>query len=119
MFTLPLSCHPLKVYLRCDSICVACLQDYDLKFGLLDDVFTVIDMEAKLGGPIETTIGGFDLIYNNGQVLPDKSSQYSSRLGNHVDRERQLKALYARHNTGKKPSKAAEKAAERPTAVLS
>lgn len=111
-----MSCRPLKVYTRCDSICVACLQDYDLKFGLLDDVFTVIDMEAKLGGPIETTVGGFDLIYNNGQVLPDKSSQYCSRLGNHVDRERQLKALYARHNTGKKPSKAAEKAAERPTA---
>jgi len=38
-------------------------QDYELKFGLLDDLYTVIDVEGKLGGAIEENVGGYDLIY--------------------------------------------------------
>jgi len=92
------------------SISADTIQDYELKFGLLDDVYNVLDVETKLGGAVETTVGGFDLIYSNGTVRPDKSVMYTSRLGNCVDRERQLKALHARHSTSKRASKAAERA---------
>lgn len=34
-------------------------QDYELKFGLLDDVYSVIDVESKLGGALEECIGGY------------------------------------------------------------
>ena len=44
--------------------------DYELKFGLLDDVYTIIDVEGKLGGAVEPVVGGFDLVYNNGPVKP-------------------------------------------------
>ena len=37
--------------------------DYRLKFGLLDDMMTIVDMEKKLTGQ-EEHIGGFDLAYN-------------------------------------------------------
>uniref|UniRef100_A0A0G4I6S9 Tubulin--tyrosine ligase-like protein 9 n=1 Tax=Chromera velia CCMP2878 TaxID=1169474 RepID=A0A0G4I6S9_9ALVE len=38
-------------------------EDYDLKFGLLDDLFTVLDLEKVLAGTSNTQIGGFDLLY--------------------------------------------------------
>jgi tubulin polyglutamylase TTLL9 len=47
--------------------------DYELKFGLLDDVYTIIDVEGKLGGAVEPVVGGFDLVYNNGPVKPSPS----------------------------------------------
>ena len=44
-------------------------QDYELKFGLLDDVYSVIDVEGKLGGAQEESVGGFDLIYGRSTEL--------------------------------------------------
>ena len=92
---------------RCTHVRLA--QDYELKFGLLDDVYTVLDMESRLGGAIETTVGGFDMVYNNGPVRPENSAMYSSRLGNFVDRERQLKQLHARHSIKRKAHKDLER----------
>ena len=104
------------------SISADTIQDYELKFGLLDDVYSVIDIETKLGGAVEPTVGGFDLIYSNGPLRPDKSVMFTSRLGNFVDRERQLKALHAKHSiSNKRVSKAAERAeraAERERAAV-
>jgi len=43
--------------------------DYIMKFAMLDDVLTILDFEKYLAGstqpglPIETRVGGFDLIY--------------------------------------------------------
>ena len=37
-------------------------EDFFLKFELLDDLMTIIDMEEKLTGK-EEHIGGFDLVY--------------------------------------------------------
>jgi tubulin polyglutamylase TTLL9 len=54
--------------------------DYDLKVGLLDDVFTIVDMEKILTGQ-EEQIGGFDLIYKNAPVKLPSNSTYSSLLG--------------------------------------
>ena len=55
-------------------------QDYELKFGLLDDVYTLVDVEAKLGGAVEECVGGFDLIWNNGPVKQEKQSWKHTNL---------------------------------------
>jgi len=67
-------------------------QDYELKFGLLDDVYTVLDVEGRLAnGPqqprpgVPGNVGGFDLIYHNGaRVRPSKAYCYTTSLGGHV-----------------------------------
>lgn len=38
---------------------------------MLDDLYTIIDVENKLGGVVERTVGGFDLVYNKGPVKPE------------------------------------------------
>ena len=64
------------------SISADTIQDYDLKFGLLEDVYTVLDVEGRLrerdDGKLEPTIGGFDLIYHGGPTKGDKLSTSAS-----------------------------------------
>ena len=43
--------------------------DYALKFGMLDDMVDIIDIEGKRSGD-EKRVGGFDLIWQNGPVEP-------------------------------------------------
>jgi tubulin polyglutamylase TTLL9 len=54
--------------------------DYDLKFSLLDDMLSVIDMEHKLTGN-EERIGGFDLVYRNGPITSSTARQFATFLG--------------------------------------
>jgi len=55
--------------------------DYQLKFGLLDDTITILDFEKYLTGQ-EEHIGGFDVVYRNGQkVTPPPSAQFHTYLG--------------------------------------
>lgn len=69
--------------------------DYELKFGMLDDAFSIIDMEGRLAhhdGPVHQ-VGGFDLVWNNGpvnhnRVLPSMLGTFNNRLKN-------LKSLFA------------------------
>ena len=68
-------------------------QDYNLKFSLLNDLFTVIDMEGKLTGN-ELQIGGWDLIYKNGLVRPFPQFASPTNLGWKNDRYTQLCGLY-------------------------
>ncbi|CAK9808504.1 Probable tubulin polyglutamylase TTLL9 [Anthophora quadrimaculata] len=42
-------------------------EDYRLKFDLLDDTLNVLDLEGRFSG-LETRIGGFDLLWNDGPV---------------------------------------------------
>ncbi|CAD8194182.1 unnamed protein product [Paramecium pentaurelia] len=66
--------------------------DFELKCGLLDDVYTIIDLEKILTGN-EEQIGGFDLIYKGG---PIKSQYYASQisfLGTFNNRKINLKKL--------------------------
>jgi len=72
-------------------------QDYELKFGLLDDVYSVIDVEGKLGGALEECVGGYDLIYNGGPLRSEKPTCYGTKLGCFDDRVRQLKKLHKAH----------------------
>ena len=76
--------------------------DYDLKFGLLEDVLHVIDLEGRLSGD-EKRIGGFDLLWNDGPVVSDEIALHcgqpiiystNSFLGCFNDREEQLKLLF-------------------------
>jgi len=60
--------------------------DYDLKFKMLSDVLDVADLEGRRRGD-ETTVGGFDLIWDNDKAVePKRKSEYSSLLGADFDR---------------------------------
>ncbi|XP_033101541.1 probable tubulin polyglutamylase TTLL9 isoform X2 [Anneissia japonica] len=76
-------------------------EDYELKYGLLEDVICIVDQENKLTGK-EKRIGGFDLMWNEGPVLADDGGAdcinpptYSTNtfLGCHNDRKTQLQQL--------------------------
>lgn len=45
-------------------------EDYDLKFGLLNDVLNVLDLENRLTSK-EKRIGGWDLLWEDGPILAD------------------------------------------------
>ncbi|KAI9184597.1 putative tubulin polyglutamylase ttll9 [Blastocladiella emersonii ATCC 22665] len=63
--------------------------DYDLKYGLLNDVFDVVDMERRFtsgpggsgGDPPRMRVGGFDCVYRDGPVPHTNASVYESYLG--------------------------------------
>ena len=44
--------------------------DYALKYGMLDDMVDIIDVEGNRSGE-DTRLGGFDLIWNNGPCEPN------------------------------------------------
>lgn len=67
--------------------------DYDMKFGLLDDVLSILDMEKYLVGN-ELQIGGFDLLYRDGmRYAPPEGSVFTSYLGCTNNRLKQLERL--------------------------
>ena len=68
---------------KVNSISADTPADYELKFGLLDDVYSVVDVEGKLGGAQPHNMGGFDLIYANGvRVQPARPLCCTTKLGN-------------------------------------
>lgn len=60
--------------------------DFELKCGLLDDVFTIIDVEKILTGN-EEQIGGFDLIYKGGPMKNNYNCSSISFLGTFNNRK--------------------------------
>eukprot|EP00747_Dinoflagellata_sp_TGD_P194399 gnl/TRDRNA2_/TRDRNA2_61762_c1_seq1.p1 gnl/TRDRNA2_/TRDRNA2_61762_c1~~gnl/TRDRNA2_/TRDRNA2_61762_c1_seq1.p1 ORF type:complete len:315 (-),score=69.05 gnl/TRDRNA2_/TRDRNA2_61762_c1_seq1:83-1027(-) len=67
--------------------------DYEMKFQLLDDTITVLDLERYFTGA-ETQIGGFDLIYKGGARFgPPANALCRSYLGCHNNRTEQLRRL--------------------------
>nr|KAG5712983.1 hypothetical protein BaRGS_021777 [Batillaria attramentaria] len=78
-------------------------EDYDLKFGLLNDVLNVLDMESRLTGK-ERRVGLFDLLWDDGPVYLDDSitSDYVNNfatslnafLGCNTDRKDNLRQVY-------------------------
>lgn len=75
------------------SLTANTVADYDMKFGLLDDTMSVLDMEKYLSGN-ELQIGGFDLLYQDGiRYGPPEASVFTSYLGCANNRLTQLKKL--------------------------
>merc|ERR1719277_725668 len=72
-------------------------QDYDMKFALLDDTFSILDFEKYLTGT-ESQIGGFDVLYRSGtRIGPPGNALYRSYLGcenNRLDQLRRLSKSY-------------------------
>lgn len=66
-------------------------EDKDLKVGVLDDVFTILNLEKLLTGE-EEQVGGFDLIYKEKPIKKSEKSDHSM-LGCFNDREANLKKL--------------------------
>jgi len=63
------------------SLTANTVQDYDMKFGMLDDALTIIDLEKYLAGT-EVQVGGFDLLYKDGyRYGPPEGSEVASFLG--------------------------------------
>ena len=68
--------------------------DHDLKFGLLDDMLTVVDVEGHFGGRTPKRVGGFDLICDNGvECRGDDWGSLPTMLGCNNDRVDSLKKL--------------------------
>ncbi|XP_071083984.1 probable tubulin polyglutamylase TTLL9 [Haliotis cracherodii] len=95
------------------SLTASSKEDYDLKFGMLNDVINVLDMENRLTGK-EKRIGGFDFIWDDGPVYIDDSvnsdsminsmgTNINSFLGCHNERRQNLKQIYQTASVSKKP----------------
>mmetsp|Transcript_32475 Transcript_32475/g.52602 ORF Transcript_32475/g.52602 Transcript_32475/m.52602 type:complete len:444 (+) Transcript_32475:184-1515(+) len=70
--------------------------DFSMKFALLEDLLTVIDMEHRFpNNSTEEQVGGFDLIYKGGPTKPSKPSVWTSYLGCSFDRVKNMKKLLA------------------------
>lgn len=88
-------------------------EDYDLKFGLLNDVLNVLDMENRLTGK-ERRVGLFDLLWEDGPVLLDDSitsdfvnnytSSLNAFLGCNTNRKENLRHVYQTAQALKKPA---------------
>lgn len=68
-------------------------KDYQLKLALLHDTIAVVDMEKKLTGQ-EDQIGGYDLIYRNGFVKFNANCTFTTYLGCHNNRDKQLRRMW-------------------------
>ncbi|KAK2192198.1 hypothetical protein NP493_37g10048 [Ridgeia piscesae] len=91
------------------SLTASSKEDYDLKYGLLEDVLNVVDLENRLTGR-EKRVGGFDLLWDDGPIYDDDafdcagsaSAPFNSFLGCLNDRRKQLKHLYKVAQASKK-----------------
>jgi tubulin polyglutamylase TTLL9 len=78
------------------SLTASSTRDYDLKVGMLNDAFTIVDMEGNLEGD-EMQVGGFDMIWQNGYPIKQSQDGYpTSPLGCYNDRANNLKTLKER-----------------------
>ncbi|XP_059144422.1 probable tubulin polyglutamylase TTLL9 isoform X1 [Physella acuta] len=78
-------------------------EDYDLKFGLLNDVLNVLDLENRLTGK-EKKVGLFDLMWDDGPVFLDEggmedvvslqTASTNANLGCINDRLENLREIY-------------------------
>ncbi|XP_064611162.1 probable tubulin polyglutamylase TTLL9 isoform X2 [Liolophura sinensis] len=84
------------------SLTASSKDDYDLKFGLLNDVLNVLDLDNRLTGR-EKRVGGFDLLWDEGPVFVDeeesdglsvRSSDTNSFLGSYNNRKASLEHVF-------------------------
>ncbi|KAL2650233.1 hypothetical protein R1flu_018361 [Riccia fluitans] len=77
------------------SLAADTTQDRDLKYGMLDDVLTLVDMERRLPTQTSLQVGGFDLLVDQGTAEGNLKTVPSpfTYLGCYNDREKQLKQM--------------------------
>ena len=86
--------------------------DHDLKFGLLDDMLTLVDVENHFAGRAPRRVGGFDLICENGaETRGEEFGALPTMLGTRNDRLESLKRLrrWCTRGDPAKPGDAASK----------
>ncbi|XP_041377177.1 probable tubulin polyglutamylase TTLL9 [Gigantopelta aegis] len=94
------------------SLTASSKEDYDLKFGLLNDVVNILDMDNRLTGR-EKRVGGFDLLWDDGPIFADETiaadclnscagGTMNSFLGCHNDRIQNLQDIYQAAAVSKK-----------------
>jgi len=84
------------------SISADTADDYELKFGVLDDLLTIVDMEKNLTGK-EEHVGSFDLVYKGTPVKGPPSQEITSYLGcenHHGLSMRTLHRMYGAEKVG-------------------
>eukprot|EP00049_Salpingoeca_infusionum_P019309 m.361348 g.361348 ORF g.361348 m.361348 type:complete len:440 (+) comp19497_c0_seq1:202-1521(+) len=76
--------------------------DYRLKYGMLEDMFTVLNIDDRRVGD-EERVGGFDLVWNNGPIFrtnpvtQEREEELNVNLGGTmVDRKDNLHAIHKR-----------------------
>jgi tubulin polyglutamylase TTLL9 len=75
------------------SLTANTVDDYMMKFGMLDDTLSILDIEHYLSGD-ELQVGGFDLLYRDGyRYSPPLDSEIQSYLGCSNNRSLQMKKL--------------------------
>jgi len=67
-------------------------EDFKLKCRLLDDAFTIVDLE-KLMKENEIQVGGFDLISKGEELKLQENFQFKTNLGCFNNRDKQLKKM--------------------------
>eukprot|EP00929_Paragymnodinium_shiwhaense_P009501 TRINITY_DN113693_c0_g1_i1.p1 TRINITY_DN113693_c0_g1~~TRINITY_DN113693_c0_g1_i1.p1 ORF type:complete len:507 (-),score=94.48 TRINITY_DN113693_c0_g1_i1:183-1703(-) len=68
-------------------------KDYEMKFGLLDDMLSILDIEKYMRGD-ESQIGGFDILYKDGlRYAPPENAEWTSFIGCANNRDKQLRRL--------------------------
>lgn len=69
-------------------------RDYELKFNLIEDFYTCLDMEKAFHGQTPKRVGGFDLIYDKDMVVRNSECpSLQSGLGIANNRVKSLKRL--------------------------
>ena len=84
------------------SISADTADDYELKFGVLDDLLSIVDLEKNLTGK-EEHVGSFDLVYQGSPVKGPASQEITSFLGcanDHGTSMRKLQRLYGTDKLG-------------------
>lgn len=82
--------------------------DYKMKYDMVEDMLTIVDMDKKLTGN-EDQVGGFDLIYRAGFVKFDFNCTFTTYLGCNNNRVKQLRKLHKQLKKQKQQQKKALK----------
>lgn len=78
----------------CPSLTANTAQDYKLKFDMLSDALTIVDVERKLLGT-EEQVGCWDLIYKKTEVGLDSRKIHTCLVGAANNRGEQLPRMWA------------------------
>lgn len=87
--------HPWLIEVNASpSLTANTREDYDLKFKMLSDLLDIINLEGTRSDTART-VGGFDLVWDDGPVEPLRPGLWTSMLGADFDRRLNTTAVPA------------------------